>query len=57
VESGEDAAVVLAQRYAGTMVEVVHADATALPFPAASFDSAAQEMRFVARQPEASRAE
>jgi SAM-dependent methyltransferase len=41
VESDEDAAMVLAERYAGTNVEILHADATALPFPPASFDSAA----------------
>jgi SAM-dependent methyltransferase len=41
VESDEDAAAVLAERYAGTNVEVIHADATALPFAPASFDSAA----------------
>ena len=41
VESDEDAAAVLAERYTGTNVEVIHADATALPFAPASFDSAA----------------
>jgi SAM-dependent methyltransferase len=41
VERERHAADLLAARYTGTNVEVVHADATALPFPAASFDSAA----------------
>lgn len=41
VESEENAAAALATRYAGTNVEVVHGDATALPFAPASFDSAA----------------
>ncbi len=41
VELDKHAADALAERYADTNVEVVHADATAPPYPAASFDSAA----------------
>jgi SAM-dependent methyltransferase len=39
VESDEAAVGQLAQRFAGTNVEVVHGDATDLPCPSASFDS------------------
>jgi SAM-dependent methyltransferase len=39
VESDEDAVRQLAQRFAGTNVEVVLGDATVLPYPTASFDS------------------
>jgi SAM-dependent methyltransferase len=41
IELEEPAAAALAQRHAGTNVEVVIGDATALPFPDDSFDSAA----------------
>ena len=41
VEREQDAARLLAEKYAGTNVEVVHGDGTALTFAAASFDSAA----------------
>jgi SAM-dependent methyltransferase len=40
VEIEAEAAAKLAERFAGTGVEVVHHDATDLPFPADSFDSA-----------------
>lgn len=40
VELDPDAAAKLADRFAGTNVEVVTADATALPYPDGSFDSA-----------------
>jgi SAM-dependent methyltransferase len=41
VEHDKHAADALAARYLGTNVEAVHGDATALTFPAASFDSVA----------------
>ena len=40
VEIDEEAATALAARFAGTGVEVLHHDATELPFPADCFDSA-----------------
>jgi ubiquinone/menaquinone biosynthesis C-methylase UbiE len=40
IELEPDAAAALEDRFAGTNVEVVNADATALPFPDNSFDSA-----------------
>jgi ubiquinone/menaquinone biosynthesis C-methylase UbiE len=41
VEHEQDAAEALADRFADTNVEVINGDATRLPFPADSFDSAA----------------
>jgi ubiquinone/menaquinone biosynthesis C-methylase UbiE len=40
VESDEAAAAKLAERFAGTNVEIVHGDATALRFPDGAFDAA-----------------